>query len=349
MRAVPGRAASQAGARAAARGFATPAAAAACAAALAIILAASFAVPALSVLASSAAAASEASDWGMEGLDSNERAIARFLKSKGLDRLHAAAIMGNMAQESGCRPDAEQNPGGPGGIGLCQWGHLVDGGRGDLMAAWAASQGRSWDDISVQLDWVWAEMCDEGPAAGQTSWYSPFTSPASMSSFLSETTLQGAVSNWQLWIEAAGDVRLPQRVSYAQRYLMAFQAGSSGEAVEAAIEEGLRYLGMDYVFGGSTPQTGFDCSGFVKWCFEAAGIDLAGIRTAQQIYDAAEHIEAAEAVRGDIVCFTYGAPNAGEVMGHIGIYLGDGTMLHCGGEPGRVQISPVGSGYYGRL
>ncbi len=300
------------------------------------------------------AVADEGAGWGMEGLSDTERAIASYLRDKGLDQLHVAAIMGNMYQESNCRPEVEQVPGGAGGIGLCQWGHGVDGGRGDAMAAWAASRGKEWSDLYVQLDWLWAEMTNEGPAANQTSWYFAFSGPLQMERFKAQTTVAGATEFWQLWIEAAGDARMEQRIAYANRYLAIFRAGSGAESlpagsVEAVVAEAHKHLGLPYVWGGTTPA-GFDCSGFVKWCFEQNGFDLLGARTAQQLYDVATPVAADEAVRGDIVCFTYGAPNAGESMGHIGIYLGDGTMIHSGGYPEMVQVSPTGpNGYYARF
>ena len=300
------------------------------------------------------AVADEGAGWGMEGLSDTERAIAAYLRDKGLDQLHVAAIMGNMYQESNCRPEVEQVPGGAGGIGLCQWGHGVDGGRGDAMAAWAASRGKEWSDLYVQLDWLWAEMTNEGPAANQTSWYFAFSGPLQMERFKAQTTVAGATEFWQLWIEAVGDARMEQRIAYANRYLAVFRAGSGAESlpagsVEAVVAEAHKHLGLPYVWGGTTPA-GFDCSGFVKWCFEQNGFDLSGARTAQQLYDVATPVAADEAVRGDIVCFTYGAPNAGESMGHIGIYLGDGTMIHSGGYPEMVQVSPTGpNGYYARF
>lgn len=301
-----------------------------------------------------AAVAGEDASWGTEGLSDNERAIMAYLRDKGLDQVHVAAIMGNMYQESNCRPEVEQVPGGAGGIGLCQWGHGVDGGRGDAMAAWAATLGKEWSDLYVQLDWLWAEMTNEGPAANQTSWYSAFSSGVQFERFKAYASVSDATSFWQHWIEAAGDARMEQRIAYANRYLAIFRSGSAvgslpAGSVEAVIAEAKKHLGLPYVWGGTTPA-GFDCSGFVKWCFEQNGFDLSGARTAQQLYNVATPVEAESAQAGDIVCFTYGAPNAGESMGHIGIYLGDGTMIHSGGYPEMVQISPTGpNGYYARF
>lgn len=288
--------------------------------------------------------------WGFEGLSAHERQIAVYLRSKGLDKLHAAAIMGNLKQESGCDPAATQTPGkAGGGIGICQWGYGVDGGRGNEMERWAESRGLEWDSLSAQLDWLWAEMTDEGPASGQTSWYNPFTSPVRFETFAGMRSLAEATAYWERWIEAAGNPMLDARVAYAREYLATFRAGGSGSEAEAVIEEAYSHIGAPYVFGAAGPDE-FDCSGFVKWCFEAAGYDLGAARTADQLYRISTPIDEEEALPGDIVVFTYGSPQAGETYGHIGIYLGDGMMIDTASPPTGVKVGPVGAGAtFGRL
>lgn len=288
--------------------------------------------------------------WGFEGLSAHERQIAVYLRSKGLDKLHAAAIMGNLKQESGCDPAATQVPGkAGGGIGICQWGYGVDGGRGNEMERWAESRGLEWDSLSAQLDWLWAEMTDEGPASGQTSWYNPFTSPVRFETFVGLRSLAEATAYWERWIEAAGNPMLDARVAYAREYLAIFRAGGSGSEAEAVIEEAYSHIGAPYVFGAAGPDE-FDCSGFVKWCFEAAGYDLGAARTADQLYRISTPVDEEEAMPGDIVVFTYGSPQAGETYGHIGIYLGDGMMIDTASPPTGVKVGPVGAGAtFGRL
>ena len=79
------------------------------------------------------------------------------------------------------------------------------------------------------------------------------------------------------------------------------------EKVQAIMNEALKYNGWEYVFGGSSPTTSFDCSGLTQWCFGKAGIYLP--KTAQAQYDATQHIPITQAKPGDLVFFhsTYNA------------------------------------------
>ncbi|MFJ7733269.1 NlpC/P60 family protein [Lysinibacillus sp. NPDC097231] len=91
---------------------------------------------------------------------------------------------------------------------------------------------------------------------------------------------------------------------------------SSGDAISTAKQ----FLGRSYVWGGSNPSTGFDCSGLVQWSYNQAGVSLP--RTASQQYLATQRISASEASVGDLVFFSYGSGVA-----HVGIYLGNNTMI----------------------
>ncbi len=95
---------------------------------------------------------------------------------------------------------------------------------------------------------------------------------------------------------------------------------SGSGSAKAAIAEASKYLGRSYVWGGSNPSTGFDCSGLTQWSFKQAGISLP--RTAAQQYLATKKVSASEAKAGDLVFFSYGSGIA-----HVGIYLGGGRML----------------------
>lgn len=89
---------------------------------------------------------------------------------------------------------------------------------------------------------------------------------------------------------------------------------------KAIIAEASKYLGTAYVWGGSNPSTGFDCSGLTQWSFKQAGVSIP--RTAATQYLAAKKISASEARAGDLVFFSYG-----NGVAHVGIYLGNGRML----------------------
>ena len=92
----------------------------------------------------------------------------------------------------------------------------------------------------------------------------------------------------------------------------------SGDAISVAKQ----FLGRPYVWGGSNPSTGFDCSGLVQWSYKQAGVSLP--RTASQQYLATKRISASEARVGDLVFFSYGSGVA-----HVGIYLGNNTMINA--------------------
>ena len=104
------------------------------------------------------------------------------------------------------------------------------------------------------------------------------------------------------------------------------------------ISNAMQYIGVPYVFGGTSPY-GFDCSGYVQYVFANAGISLP--RTADAQYEVGIPISTAELMPGDAVFFTtytYGAS-------HVGIYLGDGNFIHASSSRG-VTISSLSSAYY---
>ncbi|MGE7918018.1 NlpC/P60 family protein [Viridibacillus sp. NPDC093762] len=95
---------------------------------------------------------------------------------------------------------------------------------------------------------------------------------------------------------------------------------SGSQAATEAIAEASKYLGTSYVWGGSNPSSGFDCSGLTQWSFKQAGYSLP--RTAAQQYLATKKIDRSSAKAGDLVFFSYGSGVA-----HVGIYLGNNRML----------------------
>jgi cell wall-associated NlpC family hydrolase len=92
------------------------------------------------------------------------------------------------------------------------------------------------------------------------------------------------------------------------------------------------------VFGGSTPATSFDCSGYICWIFTQSGVKNLPRTTAQGIYNQCTPISASDAKPGDLVFFhsTYSTPNT---VTHVGLYVGGGVMLHCGNPIGYTSIN----------
>lgn len=105
-------------------------------------------------------------------------------------------------------------------------------------------------------------------------------------------------------------------------------------------EEAKKYVGTPYVWGGSTPETGFDCSGYVCWVYNQNGYDV-GRTTANGLWQKSQHISEAEAKPGDLVFFkgTYDTPG----MSHTGIYLGNGMMVSAG-DP--IKYANIHSSYW---
>ena len=115
----------------------------------------------------------------------------------------------------------------------------------------------------------------------------------------------------------------------------------TSEAAQRLLNEAARYLGTPYVWGGYSPS-GFDCSGFVSYCLTNSGVRNTGRLTAQGLYNICTPVSQSEAQPGDLIFFT-GTYDAGEPVTHIGIYVGNGQMIHCG-HP--VQYTSINSPYW---
>ena len=122
------------------------------------------------------------------------------------------------------------------------------------------------------------------------------------------------------------------------------------EAFAAMIAEAEKYVGYPYVWGGSSPSTSFDCSGFISWVLNHSGWSV-GRQTAQGLYNLCTPVTAEQAKPGDLVFFvgTYDTPG----VSHVGLYVGNSVMLHCG-DP--ISYTNLNSSYwqihlfcYGRL
>ena len=122
------------------------------------------------------------------------------------------------------------------------------------------------------------------------------------------------------------------------------------EAFAAMIAEAEKYVGYPYVWGGSSPSTSFDCSGFISWVINHSGWNV-GRQTAQGLYNICTPVSPEQAKPGDLVFFVGTYDTAG--MSHVGLYVGNSVMLHCG-DP--ISYTNLNSSYwqqhfycYGRL
>ena len=108
------------------------------------------------------------------------------------------------------------------------------------------------------------------------------------------------------------------------------------------IHEAEKYLGYPYVWGGSSPSTSFDCSGFVSWVINNCGNGWnIGRQTTDGLMGYCSQVSPSEAKPGDLVFFqgTYDTPGAS----HVGIYVGDNMMIHCGNP---IQYTSIASSYW---
>ena len=107
------------------------------------------------------------------------------------------------------------------------------------------------------------------------------------------------------------------------------------------LNEAEKYLGYPYVWGGSNPDTSFDCSGFVSYVLTNSGLVNTGRLGAQGLYNVCAPVSKANAQPGDLIFFvgTYDTPG----VSHVGIYVGDGVMIHCG-DP--IQYTSINSSYW---
>ncbi len=156
--------------------------------------------------------------------------------------------------------------------------------------------------------------------------------------------------------QAYGD---PPYADKVMKYYLNLIGGSAGadmapmgkEKYLALIKEAEKYLGYPYVFGGSSPATSFDCSGFICWVFTQSGVFNLPRTTAQGIYEQCIRITEEDAKPGDLIFFT-GTYDCPDPVSHIGIYVGNNRMLHCGDPISYVSLDDYWKSHFysfGRL
>ena len=124
------------------------------------------------------------------------------------------------------------------------------------------------------------------------------------------------------------------------------------ETFATLMSEATKYIGFPYRWGGSRPETSFDCSGYVCWVYTQSGVHNLPRTTAQGIYNQCTPVSKEDLKPGDLVFFT-NTYESSNLITHIGIYVGDNQMLHCGDPIGYANL---GNSYwikhfygYGRL
>ncbi|NYH54052.1 hypothetical protein HNR06_003641 [Nocardiopsis arvandica] len=122
----------------------------------------------------------------------------------------------------------------------------------------------------------------------------------------------------------------------------------SGEAVAPSVVEQVianaeSQLGVPYVWGGETPEGGFDCSGLLQWAFHEAGVSIP--RVTHDQWNAGRRVEFDDIQRGDLL-FWRTDPTAPDYISHVAIYLGDGMMLEAPRTGLNVRVTPVRTSNY---
>ena len=138
----------------------------------------------------------------------------------------------------------------------------------------------------------------------------------------------------QMWGQYAAD---RSRGNQAVSYTAGHPNKAAGGVAAKVIDEAMKYLGTNYVWGGSTPKTGFDCSGLVQWAFKQVGINLP--RVSYQQAAAGQQVSYADAQAGDLVWFNEDSRPGAD---HIAIYLGNGKYLEAPHTGAQVRISSIG-------
>jgi cell wall-associated NlpC family hydrolase len=106
---------------------------------------------------------------------------------------------------------------------------------------------------------------------------------------------------------------------------------------ERAAAIAVREVGVPYRWGGSSPTGGFDCSGLVYWTYRRLGIELP--HSSYALYDEGRRVARARMKPGDLLFFSG--------LGHVGIYIGRGRMVHAPHTGTRVQVVKLGHSSYG--
>lgn len=275
-----------------------------------------------------------ASESSSASLTAVENQVATYLMSQGLDELHTAAIMGNMYGESGMDPTSAESGGT--GIGICQW----SGTRASNLRTYAASQGKNWTDLSVQLDFFWNQDI------WQSEWSSSYTITVhqvdgdpevgevvsgSKSSFLDSTDLTEATKLFCYGWERPGVPRINIRLEAAQRYYTALISGGTGGQDYANAEQWQKDI-VDAAY--STPSTGSGyCAAWVTNVYRNAGLTAPTGNACCMYLNYCTSSDTSELEVGMIVAYqqstsSHGIWNNGHLgYGHVGIYIGDGMVI----------------------
>lgn len=172
----------------------------------------------------------------------------------------------------------------------------------------------------------------------------PLPTDAIITELATQTDMTGISEGKEAMSEPSSEpeaTKKPRRSSKRQPMLYDIpQDLLDADPVFAAImEEAEKYIGYPYVYGGSKPSTSFDCSGFVSWVYTQSGACNTGRKGANGLHRMCEDVLPEDARPGDLIFF-HGTMGP-EVKGitHVGIYVGNNMMIHCGDPIGYVDLT----------
>ena len=120
--------------------------------------------------------------------------------------------------------------------------------------------------------------------------------------------------------------------------------GELGEAYlrEELVRTARSFLGVPYLWGGTSTETGFDCSGLTMTVYQLNGFDLP--RTSREQFATGNPVDRSSLEKGDLIFFAGG----GDKVSHVGIYAGNGEIIHAAGKGKSIRTDPLAEGYFGR-
>lgn len=119
-------------------------------------------------------------------------------------------------------------------------------------------------------------------------------------------------------------------------------SNNSTSLVSSLIAKAKNFIGLPYRFGGTSPVSGFDCSGFMQYVYKQNGVDLP--RTSQAMASSGRSVARGELKAGDMVFFR----TEGSRISHVGMYIGDNQFIHAPRTGRSIEITSLNSGYWSK-
>ena len=262
----------------------------------------------------------------------SDKKVYKWLRQDGFSHAAASGILGNLKQESGTNPNANQ-PGGP-GRGIAQWS---EGERWDQLVAFANRNGKDPEDLRTQYEFMLKEM-KAGIFGFELDKFKRLGNAREAARYFNDHFEKAGIN---------GD-----REQYAKEYKQEFRDmpdGENGGPTAADIVRIARKgLGVPYVGGlgaGASPKTGWDCASFVGWVLRQAGYKNPPTFSENFIgkYDAVKgwNKKGRNMQPGDVVVYRAPGTDGSGANGHVGIYIGKGKIIEAASPSKGTQIGQL--------